>query len=156
MSTGKTLLNLFCCENASFKFFFLVISILLIGEELYNFFILKPTLYTKVKNHSIKDEFPIFTVCPNPAFDLKEMNKLGYSDIYSYKTGLDYTASIIKGWDAKQTDSVKNVSRKISLLKSVKDCPDMGIVFYKPQEQPFFRCGINFLCFTSYWYVVVR
>ena len=32
MSTAKTLLNLFCGENASFKFIFLVLSILLLGD----------------------------------------------------------------------------------------------------------------------------
>ena len=138
MSTGKTLLNLFCGENASFKFFFLVISILLIGEELYNFFILKPTINRKVKSIFTKDDFPIFTLCPNPAYDLEEMKNLGYHDLYAYKNGLDINisamTSFFKGWDANQTDTVENVSSKISLLKSVKDCPDFGIVFYKPHE----------------------
>ena len=137
--TGKTLVNLFCGgENASFKIFFLVLSLLFIGQELYTFFILKPTLNTKVKTHFTKDDFPIFTICPNPAFDMEEMNNLGYPDIYSYKTGLDtgpdHNSSTIKGWDANQADSVENVSRKISLIKTVKDCPDLGLAFYKPHE----------------------
>ena len=144
---GKTFLNLLCGENASLKFFFLVISILLIGEELYTFFILKPTLNRKVKTHFTKNDFPIFTVCPNPAYDLEEMNGLGYYHLYSYKTGQEWDGTSIKGWDAKQTDSVKNVSRKISLLKSVKDCPDMGIVFYKPQEDDHEDEGLEYLQF---------
>ena len=103
---GKTFLNLLCGENASLKFFFLVISILLIGEELYTFFILKPTLNRKVKSHFTKNDFPIFTVCPNPAYDLEEMNDLGYYHLYSYKTGQEWDGTSIKGWDANQTDSV--------------------------------------------------
>ena len=145
--TGKTIRNLFCGENASFKFFFLVLSLLFIGQELYTFFILKPTLNTKVKTPFDKDDFPIFTVCPNPAFNLEEMNNLGYSDIYSYKTGLDYIASIIKGWDANQTDSVQNVSRKISVLKSVKDCPDLALAFYKPHEDDHEDEGAEYMQF---------
>ena len=150
--TGKTLKNLFCGENASFKIFFLVLSLLFIGQELYTFFILKPTLNTKVKSQFTKDDFPIFTVCPNPAFDMEEMINLGYPDIFSYKTGLDAgldypLSSTIKGWDAKQTDSVKNVSRKISLLKSVNDCPS-GIVFYKPHEDDHEDAGLENLQFV--------
>ena len=146
---GKTFLNLLCGENASLKFFFLVISILLLGEELYNFFILKPTLNRKVKTHFTKDDFPIFTVCPDPAYDMDEMNELGYYHLYSYKTGQDWdgTISSIKGWDAKQTDSVMNVSRKISLLKSVQDCPDIGVVFYKPREEDHDDEGHEYLQF---------
>ena len=94
--TGKTLLNLWCGENAFLKFLFLLISVLFIGEELYTFFILKPTLNKKVKTNLTKDDFPTFTVCPDPAYDLEAMGDLGYYDIYSYKTGLDYTTFTIR------------------------------------------------------------
>ena len=39
--------------------------------------------------HFTKNDFPIFTVCPYPAFDMEEMNNLGYPDLFSHKTGLD-------------------------------------------------------------------
>ena len=111
----NTFINLWCGDNASLKFFFLVISILFIGQELYTFFILKPTLNRKVKTNITKDDFPTFTVCPDPGYDLDEMHDLDYYDIFSYKTGLDYNSFNIKGWDANQTESVENVSSKISL-----------------------------------------
>ena len=144
---GKTFLNLLCGESASLKFFFLLVSIFFIGEELYTFFILKPTLNRKVKTNLTKDDFPTFTVCPNPAYDLEEMTDLGYYDIYSYKTGLDFNTFSIMGWDANQTDSVQNVSNKISLLKSVDDCPG-GIVFYKPKEDDYEDAGVEDLRFV--------
>ena len=55
---------------------------------------------------------------------------------------------MIRGWDANQTDSVQNVSSSISLLKSVKDCPDFGIVFYKPQEDDYEDAGVEDLEFV--------
>ena len=142
---GKHFLNLCCGENALLKFIFLLISILFIVEELYTFFILKPTLNKKIKTNLTKDDFPIFTVCPDPSLDLGEMALLGYYDIYSYKAGLGQESII--GWDANQTDSVQNISNKISLLKTVKDCPEWGIVFYKPHEHDVEDPGIEELEF---------
>ena len=137
--TVKTLTNLFCGENAVLKALFLLLSILFIWEELYTFFILKPTLSKKVKTSLTKDDFPTFMVCPDPGYDLNEMSDLGYNDIWYYKAGLSSTSGYtglpsVMGWDANQTDSVKNVSSRVSLLKSVEDCPDFATVFWKPQE----------------------
>ena len=69
------------------KIFFIVLCALVIFQELYVFFILKPTLTKSVKSSIEKDDFPEILICPEPSSYGEQLVKHGYNEMYSYAVG---------------------------------------------------------------------
>ena len=67
-------------------------------------------------------DFPRILVCPEPTINIKAMKSLGYSDFSVYMMGIGLKEGLL-GWVGNQSESIEEVSTKISVLKSLDDCP---------------------------------
>ena len=102
----------------------MTLGLLLILEELYTFFVLKPTLTSSSKrNIEEKFDFPQILICPEPSVDTEAMTSLGYSSIDFYVNGLEESDDGRLGWAGNNSESIEEVSEKISVIKSIDDCP---------------------------------
>ena len=78
----------FSKEHRHLKLFFLAFSLFLFFEELYTFFVVKPTLTSSSKrNKNDKVDFPQILLCPEPSVDMKAIKSLGYTGIDFYIMG---------------------------------------------------------------------
>ena len=109
------------------KICFLILTLYLLFEEIKDFLITKPTL-TFVSQTNIKPEtFPDILICPEEAFDLDSLHKLGYQ--YGFYYGSGYISGYEKttGWLGNQTNlNVTEVADQVSNIKSVQDCPKVN------------------------------
>jgi len=115
-------------DYASLKIFFIVLCGLVFIEELYVFFVKKPTLVKKIKEELSKEDNPDIILCPEPSVDSEKLRSLGYNEVYQYMSGVRYNSEltpIISGWRGNQTQSsVKDILRQVSYLKTIDDCGD--------------------------------
>ena len=100
----------------------------LLTQPIYQFLIEKPTITVPTKEALRAEDLPVIIVCPEPKVNLTALNFLGYENQYFYKNGrLKYNDSYhVMSWNGKNQDSVKNVFKNVSSLKSPEDCPDHG------------------------------
>ena len=110
-------------DNTHLKTYFLTLGLLLIIEELFTYFVLKPTLTSSSKrNIEEKVDFPQIRLCPEPSVDTEAMTSLGYSSIDFYVNGLGEWNGWL-GWAGNNSGSMEEVSEKRSVIKSIEDCP---------------------------------
>ena len=112
------------------KIFFLILTLYLLAEEFRAYLILKPTLTSLTKDRLKPWNFPDILLCPIPSFDLRELQKLGYEHSHDYTMGVSpfYRSD---GWLGNQsTMGAEEVSEKISIIKTVQDCPETIAQFY--------------------------
>ena len=111
-------------DSRYLKLIFLSFALLLLLEELYTFFVLKPTLTSSSKrNINYKVDFPQILLCPEPSVDITALKSLGYSNIDLYVTGMEEIDNGSLGFAGNNSQSVEEVSEKISVIKSIEDCP---------------------------------
>ena len=112
------------------KFSFLLLTLYLLTEEFIAYLILKPTL-TRLSQDNLKpSNFPDILICPVPSFDLEELQRLGYEHSHDYTMGVSpfYQSD---GWIGNQSAmGAEEVSHKISIIKTVQDCPETIGQFY--------------------------
>ena len=112
------------------KFCFLILTLYLLAEEFIAYLILKPTLTSLTQDRLKPSNFPDILICPFPSFDLVELQRLGYEHSYDYTMGVApfYQSD---GWIGNQSAlGAEEVSHKISIIKTVQDCPETIGQFY--------------------------
>ena len=63
----------FIKDYAYLKLFFIVLCGMVLFEELYVFFVDKPTLVKTIKEEFSKEDNPDIILCPEPSLDSKEL-----------------------------------------------------------------------------------
>ena len=117
-------------DYGSLKLFFIILCSLAIFQELYVFFILKPTVTSSVKTQMTNEDIPEILLCPEPSFDSEEIKNKGYADFWYYILGQDY------GWNGQNKTDVKELYQHISFLKSPQDCPVKNSAFFtEPSDE---------------------
>ena len=108
---------------ALIKLFFALLTSYLLYEELFTFWIEKPTYTSSSKVKIGPQDFPDITICPFPSWNQQELVELGYAQSFEYSKGkLD--ESTMFGWSGNSTGiSPENVFDKISILKNQTECP---------------------------------
>ena len=106
------------------KALFIILASLLITEEFYNFLVLKPTYTFQEKRRIDLDDFPVITLCPHPSVDVNAMKKKGYGLFDFYFKGVFDPFNSSVSWAGNKSEDVKEVSKEISILKSIDDCPE--------------------------------
>ena len=112
------------------KFCFLLLTLYLLVEEFLAYLILKPTLTSRSQGSLKPSHFPNILICPRPSFDLGELQSLGYEHSHDYTMGVSpfYHSD---GWIGNQPAvSAEEVSQRISIIKTVEDCPETIGQFY--------------------------
>ena len=112
------------------KICFIVLTCDLLYEEIHVWLVRKPTL-TSVTTSNIRPEtFPDILLCPEQAFDLHSLNKIGYKFSFYYGVGYISNDRLKTGWLGNQTDmNITEVVNKISNVKTVDDCPEVVAKF---------------------------
>ena len=85
---------------------------------------MKPTLTSVTQTNIRPETFPDILICPEEAFDLKLLNKLGFQYSFHYGSGYISNYKGVTGWLGNQTKlNVTQVADQISNIKSMEDCP---------------------------------
>ena len=116
--------SLFGENHNLLKIVFMIFSSILFIEELYTFFVLKPTLTYSAKRKLTAKDFPEIILCPAPSVNLLELLSKGYFGIESYKSGI---ADEDIGWIGNISEPVQKVSDDVSVLNSTEDCPHASV-----------------------------
>jgi len=91
------------------KICFLVLTLYLLLLEVKYFLITKPTLTSATKTHITPETFPDILICPEEAFDLGSLQKLGYKYGFYYASGHISAYENTTGWIGNQTELKKIV-----------------------------------------------
>ena len=115
--TCNTLFQLLC---ASF-------TIVFIFEEMYTYYVIKPTVEHAEVQELTPETVPEILVCADPGFDEHNLVENGYDEIYNYALGIlhdpeDHDDLLFKGWAGNSTDETANsLLEKLVKLKSVEE-----------------------------------
>ena len=111
------------------KWSFTVLTVYLLMYELYNCFVTKPTFQSVTQFPLGPRYFPDIVLCPRESFLLEELTLLGYEMSYYYTFGKLHNDSGL-GWAGRHSQlNVSDVIDRISVIKSVSDCPELRAVF---------------------------
>ena len=107
------------------KVCFAALTMFMLYDELYTFFITKPTLSSVSKSQLKPHNIPDIILCPVPGFDQNAIDRLGYDSSYYYSMGRlgGYT-----GWFGNQTETQQSTG-DFFVFKSSADCPEIGAKF---------------------------
>ena len=124
----KPLFYLFGKDYKLLKVIFTVITLLLIFDQFYIYFVSKPTLRFQTKRNLNSEDFPEILFCPNPSVNLDALNSRGYDGKSEYYWGVSSFYNKIEsnneiGWSGNKSETPKQVLEDISILKSDEDCP---------------------------------
>ena len=116
-----------------FKIILTAACLFLLYEQLYNYFVLKPTLTQSGRRDLNADDFPVMTFCPIKHMDMAKLSSYGYEDLTQYKLGYQEngTRKLFIGWSGNSSASQTDIVTDISLLKSKEDCPFSNNSFVK-------------------------
>ena len=118
----KCLLNI-CCT---------ILAIIFLLHEFYNFLFLQPTTSSTKEIHLSANIFPVVSLCPEPAFNLNNLNHHGYKGVFKYYTGnlpnpdkpRGPATETYSGWGGKgrmnQTELLKNLSTGLRVSDMVR------------------------------------
>ena len=117
------------------KICFVGLTTYLLVNEMKVFLIDKPTLTSRTQTKMYPEIFPEILICPEQAFDLDSLLKLGYYASYYYGHG--YLPNNLVTWLGNQTImNVTEVADKVSSIKSLDHCPKVyGTFKTHGQEQ---------------------
>ena len=111
------------------KFCVILLTCWLILEELWLCLHTRPTLLSVSKARLEASHLPDVLVCPLPGFDVAQLQQLGYNQTYQYTFGLSKEGNLI-GWTGNETEgSIKEIAKKISVMKEETDCPSVVATF---------------------------
>ena len=133
----KSLIPFLCKDYGCLKIFFTFMCLFMIVQEFYTAFVERPTLTTTKKEPMKQEDIPDILICPDPPISIDELQSLGYVDMWDYKAGglnLE-TQNLEFSWKGNTTESVKNISNKISVFNSTADCPHASIEYFDPEDQ---------------------
>ena len=100
-------------EHRVLKICFMALTTYLLVNEMRVFLFIKPTLTSRTQTKMYPDIFPDVLICPEQAFDLDSLLKLGYEQRYYYAHG--YLPGNNLTWLGNQTNmNIKEVADKIS------------------------------------------
>jgi len=123
------LITFLCREHRIFKICFMVLTTYLLVNEMRIFLIGKPTLTSRTQKKMYPEIFPDILICPEQAFDLDSLLKLGYENYYYYGHGYLYGNNLVT-WLGNQTImNISEVADTISSIKSLNDCPTVYASF---------------------------
>ena len=106
----------------------LISAYLLYGDLL--LFISKPTHSSKFSEKLQLKHLPDFLVCPIPAFDLDYLKKHGYLSGYTYMKGiLGNNDKLRADWNGNSSGVNKSFLDDISVIRSIRDCPNFTAMF---------------------------
>ena len=107
----------------------------LIFDLFIKYFVEKPTLTSSTRTDITSQNFPVVTVCHHEQIDKSSLEAIGFKNSFYYRTG-GGDPSYNNGthhkisWNGNSSESVYEVSDKITLLKSVTDCPKNSSFLY--------------------------
>ena len=120
MNTPK---KFFFREHRILKICFMALTTYLLINEMKVFLIDKPTLTSRTQTKMYPEIFPDVLICPEQAFDLDSLLKLGYKHNYNYGHGYLSEYELLT-WLGNQTVmSITEVADKVSSIKSLDNCP---------------------------------
>ena len=115
-------LNIRSLENV-FKFACALLTLLLIGQELVNFAIVKPTVTSKEEKGLEFDDIPEVVICIEPGFDIEVLKKYGYKRTLLYYRGRRPSDSKFIGWNGDKKKSSLDILEEALIVKQkhIKD-----------------------------------
>ena len=78
-----------CRLRKIFKIFCTLLTLLLIGQELFTFVIVKPTTTSKEEKDLESSDLPEVVVCLEPGFDTEVLKNYGYKTLAYYRGSMD-------------------------------------------------------------------
>ena len=124
-------------DHKYLKIFFILLTLLVLFQELVVFFIEKPTLTTVTKSQMGPDNLPVVLICPDPATDLSFLLTKGYPDTFHYQVGMianDTTVHDAFLWSGNMSENVEEIVRNSSVFKTAEDCPAMQVWWNENNE----------------------
>ena len=133
----KKILNVFR-NFGLIKLFFALLTSYLLYEEMYNFWIEKPTYTSSSKVKIGTKDFPDITICPFPSWNQQELIKLGYSQSFEYSKGVIHESTTMFGWSGNSSENnIEMVFDKISILKNQTECPFTRVMMRTDGQEKF-------------------
>lgn len=113
------------------KVCFTILTMYMLYDELYIFFIIKPTLSSVSKSQLRPHNYPDIIICPVPGFDQNAIARLGYDSSYYYSMGKLGDGWF--GWFGNETgiehEHTTAHAGDFFMFKSSADCPQIGAKF---------------------------
>ena len=106
-----------------FKFACALLTLLLIGQELANFAIVKPTVTSKEEKGLEFDDIPEVVICIEPGFDIEVLKKYGYKRTLLYYRGRRPSDLKLIGWNGDKNKSSLDILEEALIVKQkhIKD-----------------------------------
>ena len=115
-----------------FKFACALLTLLLIGQELVNFAIVKPTVTSKEEKGLEFDDIPEVVICIEPGFDIEVLKKYGYKRTLLYYRGRRPSDLKFIGWNGDKNKSSLDILEEALVVKQkyIKDAKFITRAFY--------------------------
>ena len=88
--------NRLCRFRKIFKIFCTLLTLLLVGQELFTFAIVKPTTTSKEEKDLEISDLPEVVVCLEPGFDTEVLKNYGYKTLGYYRGSMDGNQSMAR------------------------------------------------------------
>lgn len=112
------------------KITFIILTSFLLIDDMYVFLVSKPTLTSVTQTNIQTNNFPDILICPDQAFDLHSLHKIGYKISTHYGRGNINSQKNLISWTGNQTEmNLTEVAQQISKFKILKDCPKVQAKF---------------------------
>ena len=105
-----------------------IFTSLLVVEELYDFFVEKPTSTSMEVDRMRASSFPRVLVCQTPAYDMNAIQKNGYSSAFWYTAGKNATRHFV-GWSGKFENETKSIVNEMVFQNSSSAPPTVLLTF---------------------------
>ena len=111
----------------------------LIFDLFIKYFVEKPTLTSSTKTDITSKNFPMVTVCHHEQIDKSSLETNGFKNSFYYRSGFSNNNGTHHkiSWNGNSSKSVYEVYDKITLLKSVTECPKDSSFWYTKKLKDF-------------------
>ena len=122
-----------------------LLTVYLICQELFNFFIVKPTI-TSIEEETLKSvDIPDVVICLEPSFDFGVLKKYGYIKDTYYRGSMD--GKSFTGWNGREneTKSSNEILEEALVVKShfAKNTTFITFAKYKDEYSQFFQAEVK-------------
>ena len=128
-----------------FKFACALLTLLLIGQELANFAIIKPTVTSKEKKGLEIVDIPDVVICMEPGFDIEVLKQYGYTRTPLYYKGTRPSDFKFIGWNGDKNKSSLEILEEALLVKQkhIKDAKFISWAQYTGDSGDWLTTQVN-------------
>ena len=134
-----------CSFEKVFKLACALLTFLLIGQELVNFAITKPTVTSMEEKGLETDDIPEAVICFEPGFDKEKLKKYGYNRTVQYYRGVRPSDFKFIGWNGAKNE----IKSSLEILEEALFIKDNDVKFitkalYLADSGDSFHARVNF------------